>query len=242
MQIDHYLIGANRRAHRLRDDRSYVMGRDQSVDIVVQDAMSSRRHAELVCHSGHWMFKDLGSRNGTLINGERVQDQQRLTDQDRIQIGGQVYQYYMVPPGCDLGRLSDQAPQIENDVTVGAGVSAADIFTAGATFSGSVSAGGLFELLQFLAQTRKSGRMHVLNRGAPQGSVGVAEGAVRDCACHDRSGIDALVELVELPSDAFAFHSGQAAGEIGEPIQGSAEGVLMELARCVDERTRRASG
>jgi len=238
MDIDHYLVSAARRAHRLRPQRSYVMGRDQHSDIQIQDAMSSRRHAELHCEDESWVVEDLGSRNGTLINGKRLEGRHVLADEDRLQIGGQVYQYHMVPPGCDLGQLSSQAPQIEDEATMHAGVSASDVFVQGAAFSGAITDGGVLELLQFVAQTRKTGRLHLIRGYAPLGSAGVRDGAVRDALYGKTAGFDALVDLVRAPCDRFAFHSGLDEHSAGEPISGSAEGILMELARQMDEQAR----
>ncbi|MDA3962105.1 MAG: FHA domain-containing protein, partial [Planctomycetota bacterium] len=209
MDIDYYLVSAARRAHRLRIGRSHRIGREEGCDIHIQDALISRRHCEVVWDEAGtaWKAIDLGSRNGTLINGERFQGEQLLKDQDRLQVGGQVYQYLMVPPGSDLGVLSSQAPQISDEVTMGAGVSASEIISAGAAFTGEVRTGGVFELLQFLAQTRKIGRLDLIRGNLPVGAIGVIDGAVRDAVHGNVQGMDALLVLVGEPCTRFAFHA-----------------------------------
>lgn len=237
MDIDHYLVSAARRAHALRLGRTYLIGREQGAEIHIQDALISRRHAEIIWRDDAWVLKDLGSRNGTLINGDRVNGEQTLLDQDRLQCGGQVFTYHMVPPGSDIGTLSSNAPQISDEVTMGAGVSASDIFTQGAAFSGEIGDGGVFDLLQFLGSTRKTGRMDLIKGLAPVGAVGVIDGSIRDATYLNQQGIDALIALVKSGCDHFAFHSG-AELPIGPSIEGSIEAVLMEVARNLDEGAR----
>lgn len=67
-----------------------VIGRDDSADIVVEDAGVSRRHSELrVTNDGPHLvtsIRDLNSTNGTFVNGDRITSQ-RLADGDRITLG-----------------------------------------------------------------------------------------------------------------------------------------------------------
>lgn len=66
-----------------------VVGRSRECDVRVEDVNVSRRHFELVRESpGTWVVADLGSTNGTDVNGRRVSGRARLADGDRITIGG----------------------------------------------------------------------------------------------------------------------------------------------------------
>lgn len=68
----------------------YLIGRGDGCEILLPegDAGISRRHALLECDSqGHWSIVDLGSRNGTLVNGESLTDRRSLGDGDRISVG-----------------------------------------------------------------------------------------------------------------------------------------------------------
>jgi hypothetical protein len=49
-----------------------IVGRDPACDVVVTDPTVSRRHAQLTFRDGVWVLQDLGSRNGTAVNGKRV--------------------------------------------------------------------------------------------------------------------------------------------------------------------------
>ncbi len=53
-------------------DRELYIGRSETCDIFINDGSVSRRHAKLAPHSGGLVVEDLGSKNGTLINGELI--------------------------------------------------------------------------------------------------------------------------------------------------------------------------
>jgi two-component system, cell cycle response regulator len=64
-----------------------VIGRGKECSIRVDDPGISRTHARVVRHaSGSYMIEDLDSRNGTLINGQRIA-RQSLSDGDRVGVG-----------------------------------------------------------------------------------------------------------------------------------------------------------
>ena len=63
-----------------------TVGRLATNDIVLGDANVSRRHAEFRNDGGHWIVTDLGSTNGSLING-RPTTHQRLNDGDKLTFG-----------------------------------------------------------------------------------------------------------------------------------------------------------
>jgi pSer/pThr/pTyr-binding forkhead associated (FHA) protein len=67
-----------------------TIGRTPDNQIVVPIREVSRRHAEIVLTGAGYVLKDLGSPNGTFVNGERVSEHQ-LQDDDRIAMGGQVF-------------------------------------------------------------------------------------------------------------------------------------------------------
>jgi pSer/pThr/pTyr-binding forkhead associated (FHA) protein len=49
-----------------------TLGRGSGCTLVLDDITVSRRHAELVVRDGAWILRDLGSSNGTWVNGRRV--------------------------------------------------------------------------------------------------------------------------------------------------------------------------
>jgi hypothetical protein len=237
MSVDYYLVSAARRAHRLRPDRSYVFGREEGVDIVLQDALVSRRHAELIWNGdGWWEVKDLGSRNGVFVNGNRIPGPTRMDDGTQLQVGGQVYRLHMLPPGGDPASLGSQAPQISNLETMGPGFNLQDIANQGATFTGEVTGGGVLDLLQFFQATNKTGRLDLVG-GANLASVWVNNGNPTHATFDASQGIDALISLAKSPPPRFAFHA-DAPPAAERTLQGSMQGLLMEVARVLDEQKR----
>jgi hypothetical protein len=67
-----------------------TIGRTPDNQVVVPVREVSRRHAEIVLTESGYVLKDLGSPNGTFVNGERITEH-RLQDEDRIAMGGQVF-------------------------------------------------------------------------------------------------------------------------------------------------------
>ena len=64
-----------------------LLGRGSEADIVLQDSFSSSRHARLYPQGDAVVLEDLGSTNGTYLNGEALEGPQPLHDGDRIRIG-----------------------------------------------------------------------------------------------------------------------------------------------------------
>jgi len=73
-----------------------VLGRDNSADVILDDPGISRRHTEIrVTSDGPHLvtsIRDLGSTNGTFVNGERITSQ-RLADGDRVNVGRTALTY-----------------------------------------------------------------------------------------------------------------------------------------------------
>lgn len=65
----------------------YALGRSLDSDIVVNDSNVSRRHAEFVCAAGEVVVRDLGSTNGTKVNGVLISGDQILRHGDVIALG-----------------------------------------------------------------------------------------------------------------------------------------------------------
>ena len=67
-------------------DACVVLGRSRDAGVRISDVNISRKHAEIRQEGSTFWVVDLGSTNGTLVNGKRV-DRQRLRDGDRITLG-----------------------------------------------------------------------------------------------------------------------------------------------------------
>ncbi|MEQ8211109.1 MAG: sigma 54-interacting transcriptional regulator [Lacipirellulaceae bacterium] len=72
---------------RLVPGESLTIGRAPTNAVVVKDERCSRNHAEVFSAGGEWQLRDLDSRNGTTVGGERVRGDVKLAPGDLIQIG-----------------------------------------------------------------------------------------------------------------------------------------------------------
>ena len=70
-----------------------IIGRDHSCDIIIQDSEISRQHARLKRRGRIFIVEDLGSRNGTFLNGDRVINA-TLSSGDRLLIGGTELSFF----------------------------------------------------------------------------------------------------------------------------------------------------
>ncbi len=83
--------GKSARAYPLTRDR-VIIGRLAESDIVVSDPGASRRHAEVRRQNGDYVISDLGSTNGTRVNGRSI-GERTLEEGDRINIGRTVLEF-----------------------------------------------------------------------------------------------------------------------------------------------------
>lgn len=65
-----------------------VIGRGKDCDIVINEKFVSIKHAIIWREDDEWYLDDLGSRNGTQVNGQRIKQEVVLEPQDVISIGG----------------------------------------------------------------------------------------------------------------------------------------------------------
>src|SRR5471030_1054232 len=65
----------------------YVIGREPECEVRVEAELVSPRHAQLTVNFDHALIEDLGSSNGTLVNGQPVTEPTRLWPNQKIQIG-----------------------------------------------------------------------------------------------------------------------------------------------------------
>lgn len=66
------------------------IGRDSTNDIAVNDAEVSRRHARLTFQGGKYVLDDLGSTNGTFVNGQRLTGPRVLKSGEVVSLGEQI--------------------------------------------------------------------------------------------------------------------------------------------------------
>jgi pSer/pThr/pTyr-binding forkhead associated (FHA) protein len=82
----------------------YVIGREPECEVQVEVELVSRRHAQLTVNFDHVLVEDLGSSNGTFVNGKPVTEPTRLWPNQKIQIGAATIELRRVksaPPPDD---------------------------------------------------------------------------------------------------------------------------------------------
>lgn len=111
----------------LKLDKPLIVGRDSTADVRITGDGISRRHFQLETEDNSTILTDLGSTNGTFINGERV-ERHKLREGDSIRLGPHVFQFAPAaaapPPRSDratyaLGPLSGLPGSRFGDFTVG---------------------------------------------------------------------------------------------------------------------------
>ncbi|MDI1479469.1 VIT domain-containing protein [Polyangium sp. y55x31] len=80
------------------DKPSILLGRGQPCDVLIGSGGTSRRHARIECDGGRIRIEDLGSSNGTFVNGEQIPGPLDLAPGDVIEIDG-TYMRIEAPPG-----------------------------------------------------------------------------------------------------------------------------------------------
>ena len=86
------VMGSKRRPYPLSKD-ALSIGRLDACDIVLSDPGVSRKHAEVRREGDEWVVIDLGSTNGTVVNGKPVR-RHRLAEGDRIEVGETTIEYH----------------------------------------------------------------------------------------------------------------------------------------------------
>ena len=67
-----------------------TIGRGRQADVVLNDPNVSRQHAEIRPRGGSWVITDLGSTNGSQLNGRRIDGSEVLRTGDEIELGASL--------------------------------------------------------------------------------------------------------------------------------------------------------
>ncbi|MBW1752261.1 MAG: FHA domain-containing protein [Deltaproteobacteria bacterium] len=105
------------------ESNSIIFGRnpspDQYIDIdLVEDDYISHIHACLTFENNEYWIEDLGSANGTLVNGVAIKTETRLKPGDKVQIGWTMIEVQMEPPASepDPGPVSDSPTSLMEQI------------------------------------------------------------------------------------------------------------------------------
>lgn len=94
-----------------------VIGRDTSAGLVIDDAEASRRHASVSLDGSELKVEDLGSTNGTFVNGTRISEPTTLAQGDKLRIGTTVFEVHVAAPAeeeVQATRLGTALPDLDD--------------------------------------------------------------------------------------------------------------------------------
>lgn len=115
------VISGDMDAREFRFESAVVLGRSPECEVMIPGTLISRRHARITPTGDEWHIEDLGSANGTIVNGQQV-ERARLGDGDWVTIGECQLTFvldadYQVPRVSML--MDDAMPTLVDMVEVG---------------------------------------------------------------------------------------------------------------------------
>lgn len=94
--------------------KNLLVGRRESCDIVLRFSNVSAHHCELNVNEGFWYVRDLNSRNGVKVNGNRVTEEKRIDSGDVLWIAKHGYEVNY--SSVDLGAVGPPPPDVSEAV------------------------------------------------------------------------------------------------------------------------------
>jgi len=211
----------------LRPHREIVIGRSSELDMVLVEDMVSRKHAKITTDDKTVSIQDLGSTNGTFVNGEKIRKVE-LKDGDRILIGTSIVKLVYVD-GENTNGLSETEARSRMAVT-------ANRRPPTKSMSGSIEEIPLPDLLQLLSTSRKSGVL-VLRSDGGVGKLYLRKGQIYFASIDDSFNMGPRKAIFRMLSWTQGFFELEPPDEraVLEELQDSTEGLLMEGMRQLDE-------
>src|SRR5512142_964794 len=207
----------------LRMNREIIIGRSSDLDMVLVEDMVSRRHAKISSSDQEVYIQDMGSTNGTFVNGEKIAGRALLHEGDRILVGTSIIKVVAVE-----GQLANQS-EAEARRRLEAGAQQRQA-TQGRPMSGVIEEIPLPDLLQLLSTSRKSGVLTV-NNGVSMGKIYLRKGALYFATINEDFAVSPQKAIYRM----LTWETGTFELEPGGEIQESTEGLLMEGVRQLDE-------
>src|ERR1700720_1324833 len=206
-----YLADRPARALVLREEEEYVLGRDATSTLVVDDDRVSRRHARLRRGREGWELSDLASKNGTLVNGPPVAGRALLAPRSWLSLGGVLASFEPLTEEQSRAESSAESERRRSTVAARRRLAAADSLDA-----------ILQGLLESVVQLSGAERGFVLlARGDGDLAVAAASGlAAFDLGAAEFSGSIGAVERALATGRAVAVGPGRAGSGLRGPPPG----------------------
>jgi hypothetical protein len=220
----------------LSDAGELVIGRSSDLDMVLIEDMVSRKHAKISLAPGQITISDLGSTNGTFVNGEKVK-RARLKEGDRILIGTSILKLVAVTRQAGQPVIDAKTAQQRLEATA----AAQEKKTGGRTaVQGRLEEVPLVDLLQLLSTSKKTGAIVI--KGYRGGRVHLRGGKVVSAVVDADPTLPpkkALYRMVTWSQGGFEFvpHEGEMP-PMPQEIQEGTEQLVMEAMHQADELSR----
>ncbi len=220
------------RTIRLLPLEEAVFGRDDDCKVILDEDPVSRKHARILFADLKPQILDLGSTNGTFVNGKQVH-RAFLKNGDRIQIGGSAFQVSTGKESADPAPLSDAGvKRLQSLIQKGkADQGAVDGQTS--AISGDLSEIRLPSLLQVLESDRATGTL-VIRHAGREGKLHIHRGTIRHATLARARGVKALYRLMVFEEGRFDFYIPGRSPEY-DTVEGDLQKHLLEAMRQKDE-------
>lgn len=217
------------RKFRLRPGQVLFAGRSSSTDIFIDENLVSRRHAKFAWVADEVKVMDLGSTNGTFVNG-RKQVQATLHSGDKIQIGQTLMKvYFSDDPTADLSAIYALTDAFRERAEPAA------VAPRKKTFQGNLALMALPELLQMMVANRSSGILE-LTRDQLAGRIYCKDGRMVYAQLGPVETEKAVFRMLTWKDADFEFRPDEFdPAQFERQILMSVENILMEGFRQMDE-------
>ena len=216
----------------LKTDKQIVIGRSSELDMVLVEDMVSRKHAKIQVANGAITIEDLGSTNGTFVNGEKVK-QARLKEGDRILIGTSILK--LIHQGADSANVDESMAKQKLEEAAAAQAARS---TKTSSMTGKIEEIPLPDLLQLFHTSKKNGVLVV--NGAQEGRVYLRQGRVYYAVIdsnHDLGPQKSFNRIVTWEEGDFELRPAESQ-EFMVELDSSTEALLMDALRQLDELKR----
>jgi hypothetical protein len=215
----------------LEEGREVLAGRSSDLDMVLVEEMVSRRHARIELRDGIISIEDLGSTNGTFVNGEKIV-RGELREGDRVLIGTSILKVVVgAEPSAAGGRKLEAQPGRRAALRP-RGVAGDEA----PRMTGSLDEIPLPDLLQLFAASRKNGVLVI--RGEERvGRIYLSEGQIQHAAFDGQPELGALKCMYRMLGAKGGVFELEPPHDrpIENPLGVSVQEVLMEGFRQLDE-------
>ncbi len=205
----------------LGENKEIIVGRSSDLDMVLVEDMVSRRHARIACGLDDITIEDLGSTNGTFVNGEKIK-RSHLKEGDRVLIGTSILKVVVSDSTNGAPRRPTQDAQRGGQ--------------SGKTMSGAIDEIPLPDLLQLLGTSKKSGIL-VVQSDEDIGKIVMRKGTIVFASINDLEEVPPLKSVYRIltwTTGTFSLDPYDDSPIDGEIEVGVTE-ILMEGLRQIDE-------